>query len=106
MNLSEVDEKARLIADRLGVTGSVPRNGVRQVLALTESVGRLAGSFRATSGLHQRSGDMEQVTNDLTAVAVTLFVAAAELGVDLGAAIERELTVVFGRTDWQGPSSQ
>jgi NTP pyrophosphatase (non-canonical NTP hydrolase) len=70
---------------------------IRQVLNLAEEVGEFVGAYRRWTGQARRSGTEEEVHAELADVVITAYVTAAEMGVDLDAAIRAKLDVVFTR---------
>lgn len=71
--------------------------GQRQVLNLVEEAGELVGAYRRWAGLARRSGTALEMHAELADVVITAYVTAAELGVDLDAAVP-SLTSPDGRT--------
>ena len=72
-------------------------DGVRQVLCVAEEAGEFVGAYRRWKGWARRSGPFADVEAELADVILTSYVTAAELGIDLDAAIERKLDVVRSR---------
>ena len=78
------------------------REAERQVLALGEEVGEFLGAYRRWAGLARRTGPWSDVCAELADVAITAYVVAAHLGIDLDAAIEAKTAVIFARP-WKDP---
>lgn len=69
----------------------------RQVFALAEEVGEFVGAYRRVVGMARRTGSWEDVESELADVIITAYVTAAQLNIDIDAAIERKLSVIFTR---------
>lgn len=78
------------------------REAERQVLALGEEVGEFLGAYRRWAGLARRTGPWSDVCDELADVAITAYVVAAHLGIDLDAAIDAKTAVIFSRP-WKDP---
>ncbi|MTE12620.1 MazG nucleotide pyrophosphohydrolase domain-containing protein [Nocardia aurantiaca] len=78
----------------------------RQVLALAEEAGEFVGAYRRWSGQARRTGTFDEMKAELADVVITAWVAAAELGIDLDAAVADKLAVIYDR-GWRekGPPS-
>jgi NTP pyrophosphatase (non-canonical NTP hydrolase) len=68
-----------------------------QIIKLQEECGELAGAYLRAAGLARRQGTAEERDAELADVAITCFVIAEYLGVDLDAAIARKLGVINAR---------
>lgn len=89
---------AATIADHLHANGFPAETAAdRQVLALAEECGEFVGAYRRWSGRARRRGTAEEVRAELADVVITAFVTAAELGIDLEAAITAKAEVVLTR---------
>jgi NTP pyrophosphatase (non-canonical NTP hydrolase) len=75
---------------------------IRQVLNLAEEVGEFVGAYRRWTGQARRSGTEAEVHAELADVVITAYVTAAEMDLDLDAAIRAKLEVVFTR-GWREP---
>jgi NTP pyrophosphatase (non-canonical NTP hydrolase) len=69
----------------------------RQVLALAEETGEFIGAYRRWSGQARRTGSFDDVRAELADVVISAWVVAADLDIDMDAAIAEELAVVFER---------
>jgi NTP pyrophosphatase (non-canonical NTP hydrolase) len=69
----------------------------RQMLVMAEETGELVGAYRRWTGQARRRGSFEDVCAELADVVITAWVTAAELGIDLDAAVAAKLAVVFER---------
>lgn len=69
----------------------------RQALALAEEVGEFIGAYRRWRGMARRTDTVEHVIEELADVVITAFVAAAEYGWDLDAAIDNKLEIILTR---------
>lgn len=69
----------------------------RQVLALAEETGEFVGAYRRWSGQARRTGTFEEMRAELADVVICAWLTAAELGIDLEAAIGDKLEVIFER---------
>lgn len=72
----------------------------QQVLCLAEEAGEFVGAYRRWAGLARRTGTWEDVKAELADVAVTAYVAAHVLGIDLDEAV-REKTAVIMTRGWR-----
>ncbi|MFI1916056.1 hypothetical protein [Nocardia sp. NPDC020380] len=86
------------IRERLRESG-FPEEGAanRAVLALAEEAGEFVGAYRRWSGQARRTGSFDDVRAELADVVIISWLAAAELGIDLDAAIADKLKVMFER---------
>lgn len=73
------------------------REQERNVLALAEEVGEFIGAWRRWAGLARRSGPWSDVEAELADVALTAYVTAAVLGIDLDAACRTKAQTIFTR---------
>jgi NTP pyrophosphatase (non-canonical NTP hydrolase) len=79
---------AAAIVDQLRANGFTAAHGdTRQVLNLVEEAGELVGAYRRWAGLARRSGTAQEMHAELADVVITAYVTAAELGIDLDAAL-------------------
>jgi NTP pyrophosphatase (non-canonical NTP hydrolase) len=78
------------------------RENERQVLALAEEVGELVGAYRRWAGMARRTGPWSDVVAELADVAISAYVLAATLGIDLDAACQRKAQTIFAR-GWKDP---
>jgi NTP pyrophosphatase (non-canonical NTP hydrolase) len=95
------------IVDRLQANGFAaghPTATQRQVLALAEEAGEFVGAYRRWSGQARRAGTYEDMCLELADVVITAYVTAAELRMDLDAAITAKLDVIFTR-GWREPTT-
>jgi NTP pyrophosphatase (non-canonical NTP hydrolase) len=69
----------------------------QQVLALAEETGEFTAAYRRWAGLARRTGTRHDMTAELADVAVTAYVTAAVLGIDLDTAIPAKTAVIFAR---------
>lgn len=95
---SPMPQVAAEILARLREAG-FPAEGAanRSVLALAEEAGEFVGAYRRWSGQARRTGTFDEMGAELADVVICAWMAAAELGIDLDAAITDKLAVIFDR---------
>jgi len=93
---------AASIVEHLRAAG-FPADQSRQVLCLAEEVGEFVGAYRRWAGLARRSGGAEDMRAELADVVLAAYVTAAELAIDLDAAIDTKLAAIFTR-GWREPN--
>lgn len=99
MTLAMTMHTASEIVHALRANGfSAERAPDRQVLNLAEEAGEFIGAYRRWAGLARRTGTAEQVHAELADVVITSYVTAAELDIDLDAA------VAYGRQHGYAPA--
>lgn len=76
----------------------------RNVLCLAEETGEFVGAYRRWSGMARRSGSFEDVAAELADVAITAYVVAESLGIDLDAAWRRKAEEIVTR-GWREPAA-
>lgn len=99
MSLAELAER---ITSVLREHFPADREAERQVLALGEEVGEFLGAYSRWAGMARRTGPWSDVCAERADVAITAYVVAAHLGIDLDAAIEAKTAVIFSRP-WKDP---
>src|SRR5690349_18258015 len=70
---------------------------IRQVLALAEEAGEFVGAYRRWAGMARRTGPWSDVPAELADVAITAYVTAHVLGIDLDQAIADKAARIFTR---------
>lgn len=106
MSDAHLAARARELVGHLRANGFDAEGGVnRQVLNLAEEVGEFVGAYRRWTGQARRTGTEAEVHAELADVVITAYVTAAELDMDLDAAIKAKLDVVFSRGWREGGSS-
>jgi NTP pyrophosphatase (non-canonical NTP hydrolase) len=95
--LADLPATAADINRHLAAAGFTEQPELRQTLALAEEVGEFVGAVRRHYGYARRNGPFSDVEAELADVAVTAFVTADALGIDLEAAIRAKLAVIYTR---------
>lgn len=70
---------------------------IQQVLCLAEETGEFVGAYRRWAGLARRNGTWEDVKAELADVAITAYVTAAVLGIDLDKAWREKAAKILAR---------
>ncbi|APA96608.1 MazG nucleotide pyrophosphohydrolase domain-containing protein [Nocardia seriolae] len=74
----------------------------RSVLAVAEETGEFVGAYRRWSGQARRTGTFEEMRAELADVVIVAWLAAAELGIDLDAAVVDKVAAMVER-GWRDP---
>lgn len=93
--MSQVAADLREQLRKAGFPAAEARNSA--VLALAEEAGEFVGSYRRWSGQARRTGTFDEMRAELADVVITAWLAAAELGIDLDAALADKLAVINER---------
>ena len=73
-------------------------------LSIAEEAGELVGAVRRYLGHARRSGDIEDIEQELADIVITAFVMAELFDIDLPAAIDGKLGVIYSR-GWKEASN-
>ncbi|MEU7870905.1 MazG nucleotide pyrophosphohydrolase domain-containing protein [Dactylosporangium sp. NPDC049140] len=95
--LAEMPAVAADIADRITDAGFTETPHLRQALALAEEAGEFVGAVRRHYGMARRTGPREDIEAELADVAITAFVTAHTMGIDLERAIAEKVNVIYTR---------
>jgi NTP pyrophosphatase (non-canonical NTP hydrolase) len=93
-DLSKLAEK---VVRNLVVHFDTDRLAIQQVLCLAEEAGEFVGAYRRWAGMARRSGPWEDVKAELADVAITAFVTAQVLGIDLDEAVREKTETIMSR---------
>ena len=103
MNLQEIAEKLRddLEANR-APDSSISGGDILdlQAICVAEEAGELLGAYRRWAGKARRKGSFEDVRQEIADVLICTSVFAVRLGIDIDAAVEDKLKVIYSR-GWQ-----
>jgi NTP pyrophosphatase (non-canonical NTP hydrolase) len=102
--LSDLPAVAADVAAHLGAAGFAEQPHLRQALALAEETGEFVGAVRRYYGMARRGGTFAEVEAELADVAITAFVTAHVMDIDLEAAIRAKLDVIYGRGWREAPA--
>lgn len=69
----------------------------QQVMCLAEEAGEFVGAYRRFAGMARRSGPFDDVKAELADVAITAYVTAQVLGIDLDEAIREKAEKIMSR---------
>lgn len=75
------------------------------VISLGEEAGELLGAYRRYSGRARRNGSLEEVRLEMADVLLNLAILADVLGIDIEAALQDKLKIVYSR-GWREPGYQ
>ncbi len=70
---------------------------LQQVLCLAEEAGEFVGAYRRWKGMARRSGPFADVEAELADVVISAYAVADSLDMDLDAAINEKLEIIFSR---------
>lgn len=68
-----------------------------QALCVAEEAGELIGAYRRWAGKARREGTFREVEDEVADVLIVTALFAHRMGIDLDAAVERKLAVVYSR---------
>ena len=68
-----------------------------QALCVAEEAGELVGAYRRWAGKARRSGTFEEVRSELADLLIVTAVFAERLGIDIDAAVEAKLEIIYSR---------
>lgn len=96
MNLTEIADKLAATLEKEWLPAGGDFLDI-QALCIAEEAGELVGAYRRFSGKARRKGSLEDVRNEIADVLITTSIFARLLGIDIDAAVEDKLDIIYSR---------
>jgi len=89
----ELDVQALCVAEEAGEL----LEAVLDAVEVTRAAGRLTGAYRRYSGAARRTGTIREVADEIADVLIVTAGLAHRLGIDIDAAVQDKLRVIYAR---------
>jgi NTP pyrophosphatase (non-canonical NTP hydrolase) len=101
IDLQEIAENLRdaLEANRAPNSSAIAKGDILdlQAICVAEEAGELLGAYRRWAGKARRKGTLDDVRQEIADLLICTSVFAVRLGIDIDAAIEGKLEIIYSR---------